>query len=248
MNDEVVRTKKIPARRNGMYYIEFQGKKLELPSVTTILGETLPKRELTYWAQRETAKAVYADPSISLQEALAAPYQKSRKAMDRGSRIHSLAEAYFKTGKVMLEENIVEFDKGSFRAIKRFFEEERPQCMTYRRDIADLEDVPLIEITGFNLTHKFAGTIDFVSENGDVYDWKTGKAIYKESHYQQAAYMNFEYLVLPDKTIVKVPEFKGSYLVHIRNDGGYAKIQCKKPFEKFLVILNMYREVILDDN
>src|SRR5258708_4420515 len=103
---KVVRASVIPKRRNGFYDIEFKGEKIKLPAVTTILGKSIPKPQLTYWAQRETAKAIYLDPSISLEVAMAAPYRATQNATDRGRRIHSLAEAYFKTGQLMKKEDV----------------------------------------------------------------------------------------------------------------------------------------------
>lgn len=231
-----VKKRDYPLRRGSEYHIEVDGKELVLPSVTYILGQTLPKPELVFWAARTAAKRALEDPSLSVEEAASAIYKTKMSAADKGKLIHSWAEAYARGNPPDIESVPPEFIPYA-NAIATFFETEdiKPR---------ELDGYPLIEFTVFNITEGYAGTCDFA--NSHIFDWKTGKGVYDEGHLQQIAYLNAEFIYIPAKDgrtkpkVLPMPKMDGAYLIHLRNDGKYSKIQVSGDFEDFKTVLNMY--------
>jgi len=232
MPTPIARAKSIPVKRDTNYYIEMEGEKLILPSVTSILGTAIPKKELIYWAQRETAKAIFEriEDGINMEEALRAPYRKRDIATDKGKRIHSLIESYLKTGSAPV--SLLDIDAPFLESARNFLNKEKIKPKI-------INEFPLVEFTVFNLKYGYAGTCDFASDS--IYDWKTGKDLYFDHHLQQIAYLNCTHIVLPNRTIVEMPKFDTAYLVHFRDDGGYSVVEAKADFNDFLTFFEAYK-------
>lgn len=220
-----------PFRRGGLYHITFDGKELSLPSVTSILGDTLPKKFLVHWAAKQAAIAALENPGMSVEEAVAAIYKKRDAASGLGRTIHSWAESYIKGEKPDLE-NLVEGLQPYAQSFTSFMDKENPKPLI-------VNGFPFSEITVFNAEVGYAGTLDFASDK-HIYDWKTGKGIYIDHHLQQIAYLNATHALLPDRTIVKMPKLEGAYLVHLRNTGRYSMVEAEGTFDEFKLVVNMY--------
>lgn len=172
-------------RRGGFYWVDNK----PFVSVTNIL-KVIDKPALRYWYGQQVYRAMVIEPSLSEQEALAAPYKINAIAKNRGTTVHSIVEVY-KVGNV-------EFDVW----IETVLEDYRGYARAFNRWVHDL-NVKIVdqERTVFSKVHQYAGTVDLLAEiNGDqliveenlptVIDVKTGKDIYVEASIQASAYRN----------------------------------------------------------
>lgn len=225
--------KEWPFRRGGNYHITFKGEELILPSVTTILGDTLPKKFLVHWAAKQAAIAALENPALSIEEAVGAIYKKRDAAGGLGKTVHSWAEDISKGNKIDLN-NLTDDLKPYGEAFLKFVNDQDLKVGT-------LEKMPLAEFTVFNPEVGYAGTCDFATDKY-IYDWKTGKNIYIDHHLQQIAYLNATHVLLPDKeTVVPMPKFEGAFLVHLRKSGRYSSVEAEGTFEDFLAVFNLYK-------
>lgn len=159
-------------RRGGFYW------KGNVPyvSVTEIL-KVIDKPSLRYWYGREVYLAMVKDPTLNEKEALSIPYEKGKTAMNRGTTIHSIVEAFKNTRE--LPKNIPEQFKGYAVAFQKWMNDNNIRIYEQEKTV-------------FSDRHGYAGTTDLVVEkNGNglwVCDVKTGKDIYLEAHLQLSAY------------------------------------------------------------
>lgn len=162
----------VPQRRGPFYW---KGTKPYV-SVTNAIS-ILDKPALRYWFGREVYRAFMADPSLNEQEALQAPYKKSKDAMSRGTTIHTLIEAYKYTGEV-----------------KTYLPDSIRPYMEAFKDWLGNNHVEIVESekTLYSDKYGYAGTADLIVKiNGSgvyVVDTKTGKDIYPEVALQLSAY------------------------------------------------------------
>lgn len=230
-NLKVVR-RDLPFRRGGLYHITLKGKELSLPSVTSILGDTLPKKFLTQWAAKQAAIAALADPSISVEEAVASIYKQRDAAGGLGKAVHSWVEDFIKGEKPKLDD-LASGLRPYGEAFLKFTETQELKPYIH-------EGFPFSEITVFNPDAGYAGTLDFATDKY-IYDWKTGKGIYIDHHLQQIAYLNATHALLPDRTIIKMPKFQGAFLIHLRKTGRFSAIEAEGTFDDFLKVLALYK-------
>ena len=227
-----VKKREFPLRRGGNYYIEFDGNPLVLPSVTNILGNTLPKPQLVSWAARTAAKAALENPGFSVEDAAASIYRKKTAATGKGKNVHEWIESFTNDPTIGFED-LLEEEIPYAKAFKQFMEAEQPKFI-------------YAEAVVFNITHGYAGSLDAIAETGSnqqltMMDWKTGKGVYYESHLQQVAYKNAEYLMTKDKKIIPMPQVKAMFLIHLQNNEKYAKIGVNEPFEDFLKVMEVWK-------
>lgn len=227
----IVKKKEYPLRRGSTYFVEYGDKTLEYPSVTSILGEAIPKKALISWAARTAADYALKNPWVSVEEAANSIYKKRDKAADVGSTVHSWAEAYGNGEKINID-SIPDEIKPYCHAFLSFIKDQRPKILH-------------TEATVFNIAEEYAGTADQIAElhTGElaIFDYKTGKSTYYESHLQQVAYANATHLLLKDRSIVKMPKISKMFLVHLKANGKYNLIEVDEPFENFLHVKKMYQ-------
>lgn len=174
-------------RRSGRVYVwpPAPPHELELPSVTRVIGEGLPKPALKYWAQRKVAEYAYDRRSaldhMDRDEAVgflkSAPYKTSNAKADVGTEVHDYAEA--------LAHGTPPPDVSP---------EARPYCRGVDRFFLDFEpEFVYAEESVYNPEHNYAGTMDGFAtfalkpELGlRVMDYKTSKGVY-DSHVLQLA-------------------------------------------------------------
>lgn len=166
-------------KRGGLYF-----KPNVLPpyiAVTNVLG-VMAKPAITYWYGKQIYLAMLANPTLSEKEAMAAPYETSKKAQSRGSTVH----------------DIIEFWVHEKKAIDNIPPEFRPYAQAFYKWVED-NKITIVEHekTIYSEQHHYAGTCDMIIKlNGSnelmVIDAKTSKdgAIYKESELQVSAYMH----------------------------------------------------------
>jgi hypothetical protein len=224
--------RKLPLRRNNLYYIERPGQDMiALPSVTTILGDALPKKELLYWAARGAGTIALENPNLSLDQVITKLFKRRDDAADLGKAVHAWAEAYA-LGKKLDTATLSDKIKPYIKAFEHFMEMEQPQIM-------------YTECTVYNLTHGYAGTADMIAltKSGKlaIFDYKTGKNTYFDGHLQQEAYANAEYLLTKDHQIIPMPKIEEKYLVHLKDNEKYNLIDVSEPFESFLTVMQVWK-------
>lgn len=166
-------------RRDSFYWIMENGKEVPYVSVTNVLS-ILDKPALKYWFGKEVYMAMVIDPSMGEKAALASPYQKSKKAMDRGSTVHSIIEAW-KTTEDISKTMPSEY-KGYARAFMDWIKEYEVEVIENERTVISKK-------------YGYGGTMDMLakikgSEHPFVIDFKTNdKAnLYDEVEVQLSAY------------------------------------------------------------
>ena len=222
------RTKKpaLPKRDRSGYYTAPNGRRLM--SVTTIIGNGVPKPALVHWAAREVAQsAVDNIPTLAKvrgETARAQAFDWLRKAAEQkrdaaanlGTVIHDYAEA-IALGKPMPEPN----------------DDQRPFVEAYARFVEDwAPEYEATELVVANYDDGWAGTLDWIARIPALGpalvmgDYKTGKGVYGEAGLQMAAYRRATVGWLKDGTEVEVPPTESAVVVHIRPgkypDRGYA--------------------------
>lgn len=225
-----------------------QGGTVDLPSVTTVLQ--VVSKPLHYWAANQVAQyAVDNLPEIvSLVDKgdrdgaydllKRAPWRKRDKAAEKGTSVHALVERIILGDDV----NAVDVDPAEYAYVQAF-----------RQFVNDYgTDFEASEMTVFNLTLGYAGTLDaLLRVNGRLgaLDWKVraGKKAasavpYETELLQVAAYVNAEYVLLPDGTTEPMPAVDGGTVVMLCEDGpAYGKIDKVRDFEGFQAALALFK-------
>lgn len=185
-------------------------------SVTTIIGNGVPKPALKEWGQRRVAEFAVdrIDQWLEMgrDEAIdwlkRAPNRETDRAAARGSDIHDWARAWV-LGQPVPEPRA----------------ELRPWCDAFLAFLDDWKpEYVLSEATVYSRTWHYAGTLDFIAVLTDLGpvpvlgDYKTGKGVYGEAAMQLAAYRHADFLGLPDGTEAPMPETAGAVVLHLRPD------------------------------
>ena len=200
-------------RRGEFYWIN------EKPyvSVTNVL-KILDKPALRYWYGDQVYNAMIINPNLSRQEALSAPYKTTGKAQERGKTIHSLIEAYKKTGAVI--DTVPEHLKGYANAFYSWVGVNKIEIVENEKTV-------------INEDYKYAGTLDLlVRVNGEDYliDAKTGKDIYLESTLQLSAYQKALGGIAPKIGVLLLKE-DGEYKFATVNPRFDVFLNCKALWE-----------------
>ena len=212
------------ARRGGLYFVD----STPLLSVTEIL-KVIDKPALRYWFGQEVFYAMVQNPALNEKEALAAPYQKSKTAMNAGTLVHSIVEAYKTTGQKI--ETVPDEFKGYATAFYKFMDEVKPEIIEQEKTV-------------FDKVNGVAGTLDMYAKVGDslyVLDIKTGKDIYAEVELQLSAYAHM--VRLDGKKVDNI----GVVLLEKGDDGlptgNYKFAPRTENYEVFLKVKGLYEWV-----
>lgn len=225
----------VEAKRRGgtQYYVVTRtGSKAKFVGVTTVLGE-VAKPQLMGWAAKVAAQAVFDDPDISLDEAKKAHLAVRDAAGNRGSAVHSYAEAWA-NGAPLDPDEAPETIRGYVQAVDAFFKE---SGMT----ILHPEAVVVSE------TYEYAGTADGIGEDAEgntvLLDYKTSSRVYDyEMGLQLRAYERADYLVDPKtREPIDLPEIDYAMIVHLKPSGRYSLHKLDGDFGTFLAYLHAYR-------
>lgn len=192
---------------------------LEVVSVTSLIGEGLPKPALVGWAAKVVAECAVDDHELvaamlkkpdgeqkALEYVKGARWRTTRKAADRGTIVHAAIESYV-AGKPLsseqLEEKLVEA-----RVPRNLWKSAAGMVAGAVEFLTDLEpEVLHSEATVYSREHGYAGTTDLVvklqlggSVKPAIVDFKTSKAIYDDVSLQLAAYAYADFVGLNDGT------------------------------------------------
>lgn len=221
---------------------------LNLWSVTTIIGNGLPKPAIAGWQARTIAEFAVAnhkqlaamlqgvrikrhdgDPQVyvttdpdavkaAIDYLKESPWRESKRKMDIGSAVHLEAEAYVLDVPRPEPDGIVAPFLQSFR---HFLDDFKPEILAS-------------EATVYSPAESYAGTLDLIAGIGGrriLIDYKTGKDIYPDVALQLAAYAHAELVLLPDGTSEPMVPVDGAAALHLRefdpttpDDRGYSLI------------------------
>lgn len=200
----VTTQRELPNKRAGLYYVDACDS--PLTSVTKILGDVINKPQLTYWLKQKVAEAVFADPTISLAEAIAAPDRVKNAAASKGSDIHRIIESGA-TGEYTSP--WLEY----VNAYKKF-------CADVPHKIIESEK------TVYHARLGYAGTLDAIIEleSGErvLVDYKTSKNVYPKDYSLQLS----AYKLALHETGVDIGRLM---VLHLKPDSTYSFIEL--PFE-----------------
>ena len=176
------------------HWYDIQGIPTPIPSVTTILGIINKAEILLPWAERTVAQKTfsliqqYPPPNSPtkleltnwiqpiLHTAQNWPNQLTQIASDAGNLVHNATEQHLKGTPLEL---LTQQTKTAVQTAVKFLQ---------TQDLIPLD----AEFLCWDPNLFYAGTIDCVALHPDqtlaVIDWKTGRQIYEEHHYQVAAY------------------------------------------------------------
>ena len=151
----------------GGYWIEENGQRERVPSVTTIIGRFKESGGLIHWAWDCGMKGI--------------DYRAERdRAADAGTAAHAMVEADIR-GKTFdpapYPSEILEMAQGAFNAYKEWKQQTKL--------VAVASEVPLV-----SKVHKFGGTLDAMLVHGllAMGDWKSANKVYPDNLMQLAAY------------------------------------------------------------
>jgi 23S rRNA pseudoU1915 N3-methylase RlmH len=160
-------------KRGGFYWVDGT----PYASVTDIIS-VLDKPALRYWFGKTVYRAFAANPDLSENEALVAPWQLNGDAKDRGSTVHSIVESWKQTKKNIA--TIPDQFKGYADAFYKFVKTNHVEIKEHEKTVV-------------SRLYRFAGTLDILAKiNGNkklmIIDVKTGKGLYPEVELQLSAY------------------------------------------------------------
>lgn len=219
---------------------------LNLWSVTTIIGNGLPKPAIAGWQAKTIAEFAVAnhrqleamlagvrlvrtadrllmvsDPdavTAAIEWLKGSPWRESSRKMNIGSAVHAEAEAYvLKLPRPEPPPTVA------------------PYLASFRNFLDDFApDFKMSEATVYSPRESYAGTLDAIFRVGArtiLCDYKTGKGIYPDVALQLAAYAHAEFVLLPDGSSIDMPKVDGAAALHLReydpaipDDRGYSLI------------------------
>lgn len=182
----------------------------QVPSVTTVIG-IIDKPALPRWAAK--AAAEYAakawdtltalDPDERVTLIKGAPWKESGKAADLGTAVHDAIDRWCR------DEPSGDWAPGVEPFMEQFalFLADRDPQFTHN------------EVTVWNRTHGYAGTLDFIATiNGLVTlgDVKSGKGVYPEVALQLTALAQAEFILTDDGEELPMPAVDILAALHLR--------------------------------
>jgi hypothetical protein len=215
----------MPIRRDDLYHVAGE----RLPATTAIIG-ILDRPYLRRWAARVAAEAVLSDPDKynTAEKASLVPDQYRDDAAGRGKAVHAMIEAWGR-GRPPEEASIDRKFEGYRRGFLKFLRTWRPEPLH-------------VEVVVYNLTHKYAGTVDLIARIGDavwLLDFKTGKSVYFSYELQTVAYRHTEHMIVGG-TPQALPEIDSTGVVLLRDTGTFEFKETAGDFELFLALKEAY--------
>ena len=223
------------SKRGGYYWV---GDKPYISATSAI--SVIDKPALRYWFGTQVYLSYTADPTLNQKECLASPWKATKKATDRGSKVHHLTETPIDDVEALDEPEEI---KGYLRAYKKWETDFKPEILE-------------VEKTVFSEKYGFAGSLDRIMKVGDkivLLDIKTGKDIYDEVYLQLSAYKQalkeegYEVeemapLLLKENGDYKYAPTSDDFLEPFLNCLGLWKFQNRGDIEKIKTYLKLKKE------
>jgi hypothetical protein len=238
--------------------IEYEGRIYDLPSVTTILQNTLASPSLVSWRVKKAAedivaqsmmlyKEVHDGPSISgdewkalLMERVGDQWADRRialRAAALGTKIHRAIQSYIEN--MMVGSPIPPIEEEVAPAFNSWLQ--WMQTQDEFRPIA-------VESMTYSIEHQFSGQYDCKAwHNGrlKVFDWKTGNSLHLSHRFQLAAYVGAE-KERGDKDVsgacvLRIPKTGGQITVDERDTIDLLPLAIDNYFEVFKTLRRIYK-------
>jgi hypothetical protein len=187
----------------------------KVDSVTTVIGDGIPKPALVGWAANTTAGYAVDNwdelSGLGVAERLRtlekARWNVTKAATARGTDVHKLAQRLAAGEEVQVPEPLT----GHVDAYLQFVEDWQP------REI-------LVEVPVFNRAQRYAGTLDLIADLADGNRWlldlkTSGSGIWPETALQASAYRNAEFYLDADGREQPMPPVDFCGAVWLRADG-----------------------------
>jgi hypothetical protein len=202
------------------HYLDADGKRI--PGVTSIIGDGIPKPQLIDWAGNATAEGAINNwdelaelpIAIRLKTLQGIRYETTNKAKNKGTQIHSYAEAIVQNIQVNPPPELRPYAEN----LARFY------------DAWNIDPI-LVETTvvnyGSDRRPGYAGTLDLIADldwiTGERQRWlldvKTGeKGIFPETAIQLAAYRRAEFYVDGDGNEQPMYQVDNTGAIHVTAD------------------------------
>lgn len=233
--------------RNSDWLYEVEGVDEPLPSVTTIIGKTVPK-ELAWWGMMvgcDGCASLLREGYLSDADPVTGPELVAmltehkmtvnhtlRNAGERGMAIHKMLEDYGDTGHIPDISVVEPAYQGYARGLVKWLADNRPEFLKQETMTA-------------SLVHGYAGTYDAraIMHDGKhkgqlaLIDLKTSKQVYKDQHFPQVeAYEQAEVELGESPTDVRL-------VVQLGSEGKVRMAQSTYDFSDFEVLLNHYKAI-----
>jgi hypothetical protein len=201
---------------HSYWLVDDKGVETQIPGVTTILGDAIPKNALKRWAAEQAAEYAVANwaelgqmPVLARGKAIATAWDTVRaEAAKRGTNIHRLAEKLQAGEEVEVPEGL----EGLVESCVKFLDE------------WDVQPV-LSETSVLNRSVPYAGTLDIVCDFAGarwLVDWKTSRSgVYAEAALQLSAYAHADVYINEagvEQSLAGLGIQRGA-VVHLRSDG-----------------------------
>jgi hypothetical protein len=193
-------------------------------SVTTLIGDGVPKPALVKWAPKMAAQFVVdnyerlepllksndpADQIEVLDTIKNAPWRDRDAAANKGTLVHDWAER-ISLG-VATPDEVPLLIRGHVRAFRQFLDDFKPEYEA-------------TEMTVYSRKHKYAGTLDFIARLPGLGlclgDYKTNRSgIFGDVALQLSAYRFADFIGLPNDTEEPMLQVDNCVAIHIAEDG-----------------------------
>jgi hypothetical protein len=199
----------------------------DIPSVTQILGDGLPKPALKFWAAKSVAEWAYdhrdawkdlpRDAAVDLLKR--EPLRFTKKKANVGTAVHAAVNAYAEGAEVP-ELNDEEY--GYYNAALAYLDEQQVEVLRS-------------EATVYSRTHHYGGTFDLLARKKAPYgvdpnpatirDFKTSKAVYPDVALQLVAYARADFIgdAATGEEIPLPPVTEGE-IVRLDSSGSYEAV------------------------
>lgn len=201
----------------------------DYPSVTTILGATMPKPALPAWAAKRAAEFAIAnrgtvgalidagDERAALDLIKGAPWRDRDRAGEIGTAVHAYAEAIANGDTAAIPEEVMPFAPHFLR----FLEDWQPEYVETEATVF----APLIlDDTGRRIFGGYGGTLDAIAViRGETWllDTKTSASgVWPDTALQLAAYHSASFIGRDDgETTAELPYCERFAVLHLRPEG-----------------------------
>src|SRR5438309_420419 len=218
-------------KRDGHYWLEG-----ETYVPVTEVRSVINKRALIHWAAKTAAGLVLSDPDTydSVEKAAAGIYATRDKAADRGSVIHSVAEA---------------LGRGAGIDVATVPEQYRGYVQAVASWVAQTKPTPLFtEANVYSTRYKYAGTTDLIAAFPDkqirLIDYKSSSAgqVYPETSLQMEAYRRCDFILphVNGDQPIPMPPVAECAVVLLKDDGTFVYQTLEGDFDAFLAAKTLW--------
>jgi hypothetical protein len=218
------------------HWYDLDNDEQRVPGVTTLTDKGMPKPALFNWNAEATAAYTLDNwdtlaalpPSERLARMKRGRWETTNKAKARGTEIHKIAARLIAGERVPIPDGL----EGYVQACANFLDHFQLRAL-------------YVEVPVYSATNRHVGVIDFVGDvtlpdwpeldhiprddDGDTLllgDWKSGASgIFGDVALQLAPYRFSEHLILPDGTVIDMPDVDLCAGIHLRPDGRYQFVE-----------------------